>query len=138
MKLNKNTRATNRATSDIKTTSQTEQNLTGTYAALKMPGLDADGRIEDQLFHNLCEVKHKWPDQLSLQDIEQKYKFLPEVLGPGEQSEFERNYLTIDNSCENIQLFPSLIRLSGLLNLKYNFTKGKIVKVRIIVRQVFL
>ena len=93
--------------------------------------------MESNLFHELCQIKHKWPDKITESDILQKYKFVPMIVGPGMQLDYDQRYIMIDKDCENKMLFRTLLQLSGLLYLKYNFSRGMIVKVCIKVDKIF-
>ena len=91
---------------------------------------DRDGEIEQQLLEDLFSVRHKWKNRNEAVEFKEKYNAnttndddpLP---NPGE------DYISIDRLCENTLLFETLLKLSTLIFLKYNHTRGIIVKAKI-------
>ena len=96
-----------------------------------------DSQWENHLFHDLSQIKHKWLDNTTANDIIQEYPIVPEIIGPGDQLHYGQRYITINRDCSNKMLFDTLLKLSGLLYLKYNFSRGMIVKVRINTDEIF-
>ena len=90
------------------------------------------GKVEQNLLSKLDSVKHKWRDKLTREQIMNKYRHSPET-GVSSHYKFSNNYIRIDGSCENPELYDTLNKLSALMFLKYKTTRGMVTKARVIV-----
>ena len=94
---------------------------------------DRDGEIEHQLLEDLFSVKHKWKNRNEAEDFKKKYESNSQIDDELSKKQ-DKEYISIDRLCENKLLFDTLLKLSTLMFMKYNHTRGIIVKAKIKVK----